>query len=279
MNEVLILENVTKSFRGKRVLSGVRFSLGKGSVLLIGPNGSGKTTLIRISAGLLPPDEGSVACQSPSLYVPEGNPRGSSFTALTLYRFLGGCDKERLKNIAMRLNVDRLLERRFSSVSMGEAKKLFISAIMASMADKSPHCMFIDEPFANLDAYSVDSLLDMIIDYYKSNKSGVLVISSHIVNRRMVPVFDYIATIYDGRLYVEPTRELLNSLEHVCLESISPGGTSSASRGSRRGEQLLLGNRYYRLTSCKGAEFTKEDILSDTLLLHIYVALTGGELY
>ena len=53
------IENVSKAFSDKVVLSKISFTANEGEVTaLIGPNGSGKSTLIKILLGLISPDEG-----------------------------------------------------------------------------------------------------------------------------------------------------------------------------------------------------------------------------
>ncbi|HVP18301.1 MAG TPA: ABC-F family ATP-binding cassette domain-containing protein [Spirochaetia bacterium] len=55
------LTGVSVSFGERRLLDGVNLTLSPGSRLaLVGPNGSGKTTLMRIMAGMILPDTGSV---------------------------------------------------------------------------------------------------------------------------------------------------------------------------------------------------------------------------
>lgn len=61
MSPLLSVNGLAKQYDGKRVLSGVTFSAGKGEAIgVIGPNGAGKTTLLRIVMGLLRADGGWV---------------------------------------------------------------------------------------------------------------------------------------------------------------------------------------------------------------------------
>jgi ATP-binding cassette subfamily F protein 3 len=58
---LLRLENVGRSFGGRRLFGGVDLVVGAGDRIgLVGPNGAGKTTLLRIAAGDDAPDEGRV---------------------------------------------------------------------------------------------------------------------------------------------------------------------------------------------------------------------------
>src|SRR5246127_527882 len=53
--------DVTKSYKGRKVVRGVSLSVGQGEVVgLLGPNGAGKTTTFCIIVGLTRPDSGSV---------------------------------------------------------------------------------------------------------------------------------------------------------------------------------------------------------------------------
>ena len=61
MAELLLCENVYKSFGGKRVLQGLNLQVSGGRIVgLLGPNGSGKTTLMKLINGLLVPNQGKI---------------------------------------------------------------------------------------------------------------------------------------------------------------------------------------------------------------------------
>jgi branched-chain amino acid transport system ATP-binding protein len=59
---LLDVRDLRKSFDGFQALSGVSFSVPRGSIsAIIGPNGAGKTTLFNLITGHLRPDSGSVS--------------------------------------------------------------------------------------------------------------------------------------------------------------------------------------------------------------------------
>ncbi len=68
VNSELIIEGVSKSFRGLQALSNVSLHVSQGEIVgLIGPNGAGKTTLFNVVSGFIPPDSGRVELGGMSL--------------------------------------------------------------------------------------------------------------------------------------------------------------------------------------------------------------------
>jgi simple sugar transport system ATP-binding protein len=59
--ELLKVQNISKSYVGVQALDNVSMSINKGEIQsLVGENGSGKSTLIKIIAGVVKPDEGEI---------------------------------------------------------------------------------------------------------------------------------------------------------------------------------------------------------------------------
>ena len=60
-DDILVFENIGRSFFGVSALSAVNLNVGRGRVLgLIGQNGAGKSTLMNIAGGVLSPDTGAM---------------------------------------------------------------------------------------------------------------------------------------------------------------------------------------------------------------------------
>jgi branched-chain amino acid transport system ATP-binding protein len=60
-DDVLRIENLSKSFEGNQVFNDISFAVPKGELsAIIGPNGAGKTTLFNLITGHLIPDKGRV---------------------------------------------------------------------------------------------------------------------------------------------------------------------------------------------------------------------------
>ena len=57
----LIAKGLTKSYKGRKVVSGVTIGVRAGEAVgLLGPNGAGKTTCFYMVTGLVPVDEGTI---------------------------------------------------------------------------------------------------------------------------------------------------------------------------------------------------------------------------
>ena len=78
-NDILIMENISKSFPGVKALSNVNLTVHKGTIhALMGENGAGKSTLMKILDGIYAPDSGQITFQGKVVTV------DSTHTALKL---------------------------------------------------------------------------------------------------------------------------------------------------------------------------------------------------
>lgn len=160
MNPLLIADCVSKSFRGRRILSAGSLRAVPGELrVLLGRNGAGKSTLLKIAAGWIQPDSGSVrfggtaylSVRLPSLaehglfYVPDHDLFSSAFpvrTQLEMIRrqFDGGDIAAAAAEVGLAAN---LLDRRPFQLSGGERRRAEIAAILV----RRPRCVLADEPF------------------------------------------------------------------------------------------------------------------------------------
>ncbi|REJ90155.1 MAG: ATP-binding cassette domain-containing protein [Planctomycetota bacterium] len=130
---------------------------------LVGANGSGKTTLLRVVAGLetkfageVRPTpsagEGLYVHQSPYLF------RGTVLSNTAYGLAARGMDRPRQREVALRwlqrLGVEHLAERRASSLSGGEQRRVALARAMAV----EPSLLLLDEPLAELDDDAIESV-------------------------------------------------------------------------------------------------------------------------
>ena len=178
------LEGISKSFSGIQALSGVSASFSGGeTVLLLGANGSGKSTLLRVCAGLLRADGGTLKVgggrighfgHSLFLYG-----RYSVEENLSLYAKLGGLQID-MNSYLESWCLERLRNRQVSGLSKGQ--QALVSLARSFLGD--PDYLFLDEPSASLDE-GANSLLLKKIEEIAARKgdSFFALIASHDVSR------------------------------------------------------------------------------------------------
>ena len=165
--DALELENVTKSYGGTQVLTGVNLKVATGEfVVIVGPSGCGKSTLLRIIAGLdehtsghlriggalvdaVPPAKRGIAMvfQSYALY-PHLNVADNMSLALKREGLPKGEIKKRIDAAAAMLALEPLLARRPSQLSGGQRQRVAIGRAIV----RQPKLFLFDEPLSNLDA-------------------------------------------------------------------------------------------------------------------------------
>lgn len=174
-------ENIGKNMGRAQALSGVSTIFEAGRVHgVIGPNGAGKTTLMRLTAGLLTPDEGYLKYkeegkdisikeakkylgyfpQEPSLY-----PDLSCMEHMEFFRDLYAIGEKEFKIRSEELfnatDMADFKDRPAGKLSGGMYKKLGLMCVLLNR----PGLLLLDEPTIGVDLVSRQQLWDLVYKY------------------------------------------------------------------------------------------------------------------
>jgi ABC-type Fe3+/spermidine/putrescine transport system ATPase subunit len=167
MQTVLEVEKLTKLYGGSAAVDDVSFSLQKGEFLcLLGPSGCGKTTTLRMIAGFVIPDSGSIRLHGRDIAndAPYRRDVGLLFQSYALFphmsvldnvsfgpRMRGASRTEMREKARWALDLVRLQgfeDRKPSQLSGGQQQRVAVARVLAAGAS----ILLLDEPFSNLDA-------------------------------------------------------------------------------------------------------------------------------
>ncbi len=185
----LKLQNVSKTFIGKKAVQDISFEVDKPGVFgLLGTNGAGKTTTIRMLLGIIKKDSGEITWNGKKVerknvnfgYLPEERgvyPKTKIHDQLMYFAELKGMKKqeaeESIKKWAKVLKVEEYIQMPAEKLSKGNQQKIqFMTSIL-----HNPELIVLDEPFSGLDPVNSEILKNVIIDLVKEGK--YIIMSSH----------------------------------------------------------------------------------------------------
>jgi heme exporter protein A len=172
----IVVEDLGIVFGKEAALRGVSFDVGPGERIFIqGHNGAGKTTLIRVLAGLLKPDRGSIRVAGGQpydlevrrqigvvLHNPWLDPDLTVDETLSYFAALYklGDYKNRAHALLERLDLTDYTHRSVSALSRGYQQRLTLARALLH----DPSILLLDEPETGLDESTRDSLSAMLDD-------------------------------------------------------------------------------------------------------------------
>ena len=185
----LKLQNVSKTFIGKKAVQDISFEVDKPGVFgLLGTNGAGKTTTIRMLLGIIKKDSGEITWNGKKVerknvnfgYLPEERgvyPKTKIHDQLMYFAELKGMKRqeaeEAIKKWAKVLKVEEYIQMPAEKLSKGNQQKIqFMTSIL-----HNPELIVLDEPFSGLDPVNSEILKNVIIDLVKEGK--YIIMSSH----------------------------------------------------------------------------------------------------
>ena len=176
-NEVLSVDNLTKTINGEKVLDHISFILGHDDkVAFVGGNEQAKTVLFKILMGEMEPDEGTYkwGVTTSQAYFPKDNTEEFD-NDYTIVDWLTGFSP--IKDVTyVRGFLGRMLfagedgVKKVKVLSGGEKVRCLLSKMMISGAN----CLILDEPTNHLDMESITALNNGLIKF-----PGVALFSCH----------------------------------------------------------------------------------------------------
>ena len=211
MSVPLKIQGIAKGFAGVPVLQDISFSLEHPQVVaLLGANGAGKSTLMRILAGILPPDKGTVEIAGHSLeaepeqarrslgYLPETAPFASGFRVEELLRFTaqaqglrGTQANQALKTVLADCGLSPVAHRICDHLSKGYRRRLGLAQALIHR----PPLLMLDEPTDGLDPIQKNAARALL---RQLGTQHALLLSTHLLEE--VPLIcDRVLILQGGR--------------------------------------------------------------------------------
>jgi phospholipid/cholesterol/gamma-HCH transport system ATP-binding protein len=253
--DMMSIENVSMSFDGKKVLDNISMQIPRGRLVAItGPSGCGKSTLLKISAGLIPPDDGRVIISGRDIFSVS---RASLFDMRREFGFVFQ-DAALISNLTVFNNIalplryqlnlpENEIEERVHEVldsfdlreirdqlpahlSGGQRKLVgFARALIVN-----PCLIFFDEPVTGIDAIHRQTMTEKILPL-RDDPEITLIMVSHDLDfiKRYA---DYIALLYGGKLFAYGRRDDILKSDDPILQRVL---SIIVDEGVRESEEIL----------------------------------------
>lgn len=225
MTPAIELCHVTKRYGRFTAVDRLALEVRPGEMFaFLGPNGAGKTTTIKMIAGLLRPDEGTVrVCGHPMdhdgrqarmmlSYVPDEPFLYEKLTAreflefvARMYRLPPQTARSRIDRLVARLDMGSFLDQLTEGFSHGMKQRTVLAAALLH----EPAVLVIDEPMVGLDPRTVRTVKELLTGITREGRTVFM--STHTLEVAEA-VADRIGIIRRGRLVAAGTLAELRSL-------------------------------------------------------------------
>jgi putative ABC transport system ATP-binding protein len=220
--KVLKINNVHKVYNSSEVkvhaVNGITLDFEKGEfAAIVGPSGSGKTTLLNMIGGLDKPTNGEIFVDNVNLatlkssslidfrmrnigfvfqsynLIPVLTARENVEFIMNLQRWKKKDRDERTNELLRAVGLEDRVNSRPSKLSGGQQQRVAVARALAS----KPKFVLADEPTANLDSKSTETLLD-IMEQLNRDERITFIFSTH--DARVVKKARRVITIEDGKV-------------------------------------------------------------------------------
>lgn len=182
---MLILEDIFHCYGYVKVIDGISLTLTPGQILcLTGPSGCGKTTLLKIIAGLIAPEEGTVknlfgrtsyVFQEPRLLTWRTTLENIAFGLQA--KKISALERQQIAfNLAKELGIEQAANQYPHQLSGGMQQRVALGRALAV----EPDLLLLDEPFSSLDIGRRRQLQDLILKLLSDRNLAAVVVSHNL---------------------------------------------------------------------------------------------------
>lgn len=214
---IVQLNQVSKRFPGTEALRGMNLDVPRGKIVgIIGPNGSGKSTTLKLIAGLMQPDRGTVTVDGEKVsrlisrkvaFLHESDHLYRSYRIKELIEFYNQMydDFDTAKAYQMLDFLELDPNRKISALSKGNAMRV---KLVLTLSRNAP-LILLDEPLSGLDPMVRESIIKGLISFLDMDAQTVI-LTTHEVDE-VEPLLDMVAAIKDGIIYKFEETEVIRS--------------------------------------------------------------------
>lgn len=209
------ISKLSKTYGTQKVLKNIAFEIAAGEVVgFLGPNGAGKTTTMKIIAGALAYDSGSVSVcgwevwdnplKTKSLigYLPEQNPLYTDMYVKEYLHFVASSydikhKKERIGAVIEQVGLLPEYKKKIRQLSKGYRQRVGLAQALIP----DPNVLILDEPTTGLDPNQLDEIRMLIRNL---GKERTVLLSTHIM-QEIKAICNRVIVINQGEIVADYT--------------------------------------------------------------------------
>lgn len=280
---------LTKSYGDKRGVDNISFRIEKGEILgLLGPNGAGKSTIMKMIAGYLYPDGGTVVVDGFDIlehpkevsgkigFLSEIPPLYMDMEVASYLNFI--CEiraipkKERKTHVAeiMELvKISNVKNRIIKNLSKGYRQRVGLAQALVNM----PEILILDEPTVGLDPKQITEVRNLVKEL---SARHTVILSSHILSEISM-ICEKIIIINQGKIVAKDTvKNLSEGKEGIVRLLLKIKGNENAVRQTLTEEKF---GQIIDLTETEGVCTFKIEIdKSEELRIELFHILAENKL-